>query len=322
VTDSLLGTIEYGLHHLHTPLLVILGHSSCGAVKAALSMNELPDSPLGELLKLVKPSADAAAAECGASDATIMAIKLNVFHSLDTIMKKSETVREMVESGHVKVKTAVYDLESGLVSELHQLRLIPKNGDEAWARLKAGNEHFAKGHHDHKHHHAERSVAMRKTLTDGQKPFVTILCCSDSRVPPEVIFGEGLGAVFIIRVAGNVVDDALLGTIEYGLHHLHTPLLLIMGHSSCGAVKAALSMNDLPNSPLGELIKLVKPAADAAVAASGDADPTNEAIRLNILRSKELALKSQIVHELVEEGHVKVITAVYDLETGLVSEVN
>ena len=320
VDDALLGTIEYGLHHLHTPLLLILGHSSCGAVKAALSMKDLPDSPLGALLKLVKPAADAAVAECGGADATNTAIKMNVLHSKELALK-SPTVKELVESGHVKVKTAVYDLDTGLVSEVHCPRPAPKNGDEAWARLKEGNERFAKGQAE-QYQQEERSVSVRAGLTGGQKPFVTILCCSDSRVPPEVIFGEGLGAVFIVRVAGNVVDDALLGTIEYGLHHLHTPLLLILGHSSCGAVKAALSMKDLPDSPLGALLKLVKPAADAAVAASGGADATNAAIKMNVLRSKELVMASHTVKELVHEGHVKVITAVYDLDTGLVSEVN
>ena len=87
-------------------------------------------------------------------------------------------------------------------------------------------------------------------------------------------------------------------------------------------MKAALATKDIPDSPLGELLKLVKPAADEAVAQSGGADATNAAIRLNVLRSKELVLKSHTVHELVESGHVKVKTAIYDLETGLVSEVN
>jgi len=204
----------------------------------------------------------------------------------------------------------------------HTARALPKNADEAWERLVAGNAEFAKGSKSGKHEKAEKSIEARSALVGGQTPFVTILCCSDSRVPPEVIFGEGLGAIFIVRVAGNVVDNALLGTIEYGLHHLHTPLLLILGHSSCGAVKAALATKDIPESPLGELLKLVKPAADEAIAQSGGADATNAAIKLNVLRSKELALKSHTVKELVESGHVKVKTAVYDLETGLIAEVN
>src|SRR6185295_3625011 len=112
----------------------------------------------------------------------------------------------------------------------------PANPREALGRLKAGNDRFVKN--------ASTTVSLspttRQALTKGQTPFATVLSCADSRVPPEYIFNTGLGDLFVIRAAGEVVDRSVMASLEYGAEHLHIPLLVVMGHESCGAVKAVV----------------------------------------------------------------------------------
>ena len=122
----------------------------------------------------------------------------------------------------------------------------PKDGDEAMARLLAGNERFVSGKLNHPHTAAD----WRKRLIGGQNPFVTIIGCADSRVPPELLFDLGFGDLFVIRVAGNVIDTDVAGSVEYGVDHLATKLVVVMGHEGCGAVTAALqTMADLEKEP-------------------------------------------------------------------------
>src|SRR5512139_387673 len=109
--------------------------------------------------------------------------------------------------------------------------------DQALTHLLRGNERFIAGWPDHPNQSARR----RREVSDaGQQPYAIILSCADSRVPPEIIFDQGLGDVFVIRVAGNVLDDVILGTIEYAVEHMHTPLVMVLGHDKCGAVTAAV----------------------------------------------------------------------------------
>src|SRR5262249_39949150 len=108
--------------------------------------------------------------------------------------------------------------------------------DEALAKLMDGNKRYASSHSLHPH----QSAGRRHELEATQHPFACILSCSDSRVPPEVVFDEGLGDLFVVRVAGNIVDSAVTGSIEYAVEHLGTPLVLVMGHEKCGAVQATL----------------------------------------------------------------------------------
>ncbi|HEY7392870.1 MAG TPA: carbonic anhydrase [Bryobacteraceae bacterium] len=108
--------------------------------------------------------------------------------------------------------------------------------DTALTRLLDGNQRYAR----HKERHPDQSAARQKELAGGQHPFAVILGCADSRVPPELLFDQGLGDLFVIRVAGNIVDDAVLGSIEYAVEHLGTKLILVLGHENCGAVSAAV----------------------------------------------------------------------------------
>jgi carbonic anhydrase len=198
---------------------------------------------------------------------------------------------------------------SGLVFAGHM------SGDESLLKLLEGNKRFISGQLTTK----DCSTEKRQELTKGQHPFATILSCSDSRVAPEVIFDEGLGDVFIVRVAGNVVEPTTLGSIEYGAEHLHTPLLVILGHESCGAVKATLEAKGKPEGNIGAILKKIMPAVNTAKKAKKDPDETlNLAVQENVKNTYKDIMKSKIVRELVHEGKLKIVAAEYYLGTGKV----
>jgi carbonic anhydrase len=189
------------------------------------------------------------------------------------------------------------------------------SGDESLLKLLEGNKRFISGQLTTK----DCSTEKRQELTKGQHPFATVLSCSDSRVPPEVIFDEGLGDVFIVRVAGNVVEPTTLGSIEYGAEHLHTPLLVILGHEKCGAVQATLEAKGKPEGNIGAILKKIMPAVNTAKKAKKDPDETlNLAVQENVKNTYKDIMKSKIVKELVHEGKLKVVAAEYYLGTGKV----
>ena len=198
---------------------------------------------------------------------------------------------------------------SGLVFAGHM------SGDESLLKLLEGNKRFISGQLTTK----DCSTEKRQELTKGQHPFATVLSCSDSRVPPEVIFDEGLGDVFIVRVAGNVVEPTTLGSIEYGAEHLHTPLLVILGHEKCGAVQATLEAKGKPEGNIGAILKKIMPAVNTAKKAKKDTDETlNLAVQENVKNTYKDIMKSKIISELVHEGKLKVVAAEYYLGTGKV----
>ena len=192
-------------------------------------------------------------------------------------------------------------------------RLTP---DEALARLLEGNRRFVAN----KVFHPNESPAARAKLANNQNPFAIILGCADSRVPPEVVFDFGLGDLFVVRVAGNIVEDAGVGSMEYAVEHLGTPLIVVLGHERCGAVKAAIGAVDAGDEGPGriaELVRKLKPAVDAAKATPGDR--AENTMRENVRRMvKELAGLEPILKEKVEEGKLKVVGARYDLDSGVV----
>lgn len=165
-----------------------------------------------------------------------------------------------------------------------------------------------------------RNAARRAELAETQQPFATILSCSDSRVPPEFVFDQGLGKLFVIRVAGNVADTDEIGTIEYGIGHLHTPVLLVMGHTSCGAVKAVVSNAEIGGSIprlIDNIVPAVLRAKEEATSPEGIVDA---AVRANVwVAIEDIFRRSEEVRHLARQGHLRVIGAVYDLHTGMVS---
>lgn len=194
------------------------------------------------------------------------------------------------------------------------------SGDEALQKLMDGNKRYVEGKLAGK----DLGDSKRKELLKGQKPFAIVVTCSDSRVPPELLFDQGLGDVFVIRVAGNVVDPIALGSIEYGAEHLHSPLLVILGHSNCGAVAATIETKGKAEGNIGAIVKKIKPAADAAKKKGGSKEQIlDAAVQQNVKNVYgDVMSKSKIVPELVHEGKLKVVAAEYMLDSGKVEMID
>jgi carbonic anhydrase len=187
----------------------------------------------------------------------------------------------------------------------------------ALERLKDGNERFVSDVTADLHIDAAR----RAELVAGQAPYALILSCADSRVPPEIVFNTGLGELFVVRSAGEVLDRSVLASLEYGAEHLKSPLLVVMGHEFCGAVKAAKERK--PGVSVGPnldfLLKQIQPAVARADKALFD-EPLRAAVLANVeLIVSELQVQSPILHTLVERGRLQIVGAFYELSTGRVS---
>lgn len=183
----------------------------------------------------------------------------------------------------------------------------------ALQRLLDGNSRFAAG----KMEHPRQTAVRRDEIANGQHPFAAVLACSDSRTPPEIIFDQGLGDLFVVRVAGNVTDHLVLESLDYSVTHLHTRLLVVMGHRRCGAVQAAVDGHDEPNEDVGPMLRELRPAVAAAKSMPGD--PVENAVRENVkLIVKELAHQGPLA-PMIKSGDLKVVGAVYDLDTGKVT---
>lgn len=187
----------------------------------------------------------------------------------------------------------------------------------ALEQLVEGNRRFVAGTSKHGH----QSAAYRHELTATQHPFATILGCSDSRVPVELVFDQGFGDLFIVRVAGNVVGTDDLGSIEYAVHHLHTPLVLVMGHESCGAVTSALlSAEDRSHeaSAIQELLKQIQPALKDLDPALGQAERVHRGVEANVRQSVRQLEATADLMKPHEGAAPMIVGAVYELETGKV----
>jgi carbonic anhydrase len=187
--------------------------------------------------------------------------------------------------------------------------------DQALQWLIEGNILFTEGATDIPH----TDMARIKETAGGQHPFATILTCSDSRVPAELIFHRGIGDLFVVRVAGNVADIDEIGTIEYGTHHLHTPVLIVMGHSNCGAVKAVLNGDSVGGS-IPALVDNVGPAIEQTRhdhPHESNAEIMQFAVSNNVWQSiHDILTNSHTVAELVKSGKLRVEGAVYHIEDG------
>lgn len=190
--------------------------------------------------------------------------------------------------------------------------------DAALTMLKDGNARFVAGKPQYPHQNKERRVL---TATKGQAPFATILSCSDSRAPVELIFDQGVGDLFVVRVAGNVAGTDEIASMEYASEHLHTPLLVVLGHSKCGAVTAVVENAQLHGS-LPSLVSKIKPAVFKTRMAHrdlrGDA-LLAAAIKANVQQAlADLLVRSRIIKDLIKAGALQVYGAIYDLESGKV----
>ena len=194
---------------------------------------------------------------------------------------------------------------------------VPPTADEVLTALKEGNARFVAGTPKHPHSGIDRVIET----SAGQTPMATVIGCSDSRVALERLFDRGIGDLFVVRVAGNVADTDEIGSAEYGTGHLHTPLMIILGHTKCGAVSAVAS-GAVVHGSIPSLVDNIIPAVERARQANpgvSDKDLVPFAIRENVLESIASTLThSEEIRGLVTEGKLRVVGAVYDIETGIV----
>lgn len=187
--------------------------------------------------------------------------------------------------------------------------------NEALQRLLEGNQRYTAN----KSTNLNESEARRMELVKGQNPFATIFSCVDSRVPPELIFDRGLGDLFIVRTAGEVLDHAVLGSLQYGVAELKIPLLMVLGHEKCGAVKAtieAVENNAEGEAEINWLVEGIRPAVEKVHAAQGDM--LDNAVRANVELTVEKLKASAILAEALEKGSLNIVGARYDLDSGVV----
>lgn len=185
--------------------------------------------------------------------------------------------------------------------------------DDALNQLMEGNQRFVT--EKMKHPHEDKDY--RLSLSGGQNPFAVILACADSRVTPEILFDQGLGDLFVIRVAGNVAKEKVIGSIEYAVAHLGVRLVMVLGHQNCGAVNASIGVAEFSKN-LQAIIDEIKPAVYMAKK-NGEEDLLNNAVRINAqLVAAKLTESQPTLHEAVEKENLKIVPAYYELESGKV----
>jgi len=184
--------------------------------------------------------------------------------------------------------------------------------DNNLQNLFAGNKRYAASNLTH----PRQGTKRRKEVSKGQKPFAVIVGCSDSRIPPEIIFDQGLGDLFVIRVAGNIVDNIALGSIEYAIDHLGAKLIVVLGHGGCGAVTAAAT-GSAPRGHIGSIIKAIAPAVKKVKGERGDL--IENAIRANVNRvAHQIKSSKPILARSVRDGKLDVVGTYYNINTGVV----
>lgn len=198
-----------------------------------------------------------------------------------------------------------------------QARTIAEQSPSAesiWADLMAGNDRFISGRTN-----TVEIVPLRQSLAAKQNPKVVVLTCSDSRVSPEILFDKNLGDLFVVRSAGNIADAIGVGSIEYAVEHLGSTVLLVLGHTECGAVKAACSGDKMPTANLQAIMDKIEPAVTRAKTHSRPDALTEAAVQENVRQSaNDVMASSEVLQHFVHEGKLTVFEAVYDLTSGKV----
>jgi carbonic anhydrase len=188
-------------------------------------------------------------------------------------------------------------------------------GRQVWQRLMEGNMRFVQGLFQ-----GRNLLDLRRTLAQGQQPEAAVLCCSDSRVPAEIIFDQSLGDLFVVRTAGLVLEPTSIGSLEYAVAHLHVPLLVIKGHEGCGAVTAAVEHPEATEGNIGSIITQISPAVAQARQDGNHGEDLIEAttdLHLKLLE-ETLIRVSPIIREALDAGRLEVVVAKYYLHAGQV----
>ncbi|MEH2061307.1 MAG: carbonic anhydrase [Nostoc sp.] len=195
---------------------------------------------------------------------------------------------------------------------------IPSNSpeslspDAALQKLIEGNQRFV----DHHPQYPDQSALRLQEVAQAQHPFATILSCADSRVPAEIVFDQGIGDIFDVRIAGNIATHEAIGSIEYAVVLLGSPLLMVMGHERCGAVTAAVQNESLLGD-ISTFVKAIKPAVEKVKNQAGDA--VENAVVANVQYQIERLKHSKLLTEQVQSGKLKIVGGRYDLDTGRVT---
>jgi carbonic anhydrase len=229
-------------------------------------------------------------------------------------LKSNISRRRMLQFGAGAVGTTV--IASALGHEIVSAPpAIAKNNmtpDAALRQLMAGNQRFVA----QKRKSPNQDVVRLKEVAKGQKPYAAILGCADSRVPSEIVFDQGLGDLFVCRVAGNVATPEEIGSLEFGTAVLGTKVIVVMGHERCGAVEATIKGNAVPGQ-IGSLLDAIRPSLAKAKGLPGD--PLENACKANISYQVEQLKKSPVLTDLIATGKLKIVGGYYDLDTGVVS---
>ncbi|RAM48984.1 MAG: carbonic anhydrase [Hapalosiphonaceae cyanobacterium JJU2] len=206
----------------------------------------------------------------------------------------------------------LWQIEQVQAAELPPTAPVSLDPDAALQKLMAGNQRFVK----HKPEYPDQTQARLQEVAQAQHPFATILSCADSRVPAEIIFDQGIGDIFDVRIAGNIAIPEATGSIEYAVALLNTPLLMVLGHERCGAVTAAVQNEVLPGD-ISTFVKAIKPVVQKFKDQSGDM--VDKVVVANVHYQIERLKRSPLLSERLQSGKLKIVGGRYDLDTGSVS---
>ncbi len=332
-------SIEYAVEHLGAPLCVVLAHESCGAVAASVAQAtgdgdalRVDGTTLPQLLERIEPAVRRARERALAGKALHDACEEENAHAtVHECLRRSALLRRYAATGRFEIVAARYHLQRGVVEWLPP-RPLPAAGDAVPATLdaavradvpphtalrllQAGHRRFL----GDRQPTADLTAVRRESLAHGQQPFAIVLACADSRTAPEHVFDAGLGELFVVRVAGNTLNETTLASIEYAATRLGASLLVVMGHSRCGAVEAAIGHPEQrelsPN--LRALLLRLEPSAAAARADANGRDVLDLAVRANTLRAlTEARSRSAVLRGLERDGAFAMLGCVYDIASG------
>ncbi len=334
-----LASIEYAVEHLNVPLCVVLGHEACDVVGAAVAQTGdhggrtgAPASrALQTLLEQIEPAVRRARSrDLGGKPLCDAAEEEHVHHTVHECLRRSDLLRRYASVGRFRMVPARYHLDSGEVEWLPARPLpapttaanplptqVPAGlpPHVALRMLQAGHRRFLGDGHPT----GDLSASRREALTHGQQPLAIVLTCADSRATPEHVFDAGLGELSVIRIAGPTLTDAVLASIEQAAARTGASLLVVMGHTRCSTVQAAIDHQPgAESSPhLQALVARIEPAIAQARLQADRGDLAYQAVRANVLRTvAEARSRSALLRQLEAEGRFALLPVVYDIVTG------
>jgi carbonic anhydrase len=332
-----IASVEYAVEHLAVPLAVVLGHEQCGAVAASAAQADQDadahghGAALQQLLERIEPAVRRARERAlGGKDLLDACEEEHAHATVHECLRRSPLLQRYAAAGRFRIVPARYHLATGAVEWLPPRPLpappaaLPTTAHPAPAgapphvalrMLQAGHRRFLG---DGKPT-ADLTAQRREALTHGQQPLAIVLACADSRVAPEHVFDAGLGELFVVRIAGGVLNDDALASIDYAASHLGASLLVVMGHTQCGAVAGAAASPEqrelTPN--LRALLTRLEPAVAAARATARGRDVVELAVRGNARRAlAEARARSAVVRDLERDGRLALLGCVYDVASG------